>query len=264
LPAEIEAVCAKALTRDPDKRFATAAEFADALEHVAKSFDLIGTKREVSACVDEILASDLAERRAAVKAWLVEADPTRTPPPSSNLADVGGTVAGTAIPAVENSAARVRPSNRALSWGAAALAAGLAAAIGLVEREQLRAASLTPTPSAELTTTSAPQGSLQPEPVPPPATTSAGTSGVAPMTTAIESNAAPASEPPQLAPVATATAIAGPSATRSAPSVSSTPLVAIRPARPVGPPTHVTAPVTGAARSAPPSLPQDMVVNPYR
>ncbi|MGH7434154.1 MAG: serine/threonine protein kinase, partial [Polyangiaceae bacterium] len=77
IPPEIDAVVLKALTRDPDKRYATAADFADALEHAAELHGFIGTKREVSAAVEDVLGPDLSERRAAVRNWLVESDPNK-------------------------------------------------------------------------------------------------------------------------------------------------------------------------------------------
>jgi serine/threonine-protein kinase len=263
-PVEIEAVCVKALTRDPDKRFATAAEFADALEQAAKAFDLIGTRREVSACVDEILATDLAERRAAVKAWHVESDPNRTPPPSS-LSEVGGTAASTRMVAPESSASLVRPANRALSWSVTVLAAGMAAATGLVEWRQLRAAGPAAADAVrEVVTTTAPPAAPQEvvsqEVVPPRVASSAGPLPQAvPEPTVAESTAAAASEPaPPPVPTPTKTAVLS-----AAPSAPSAPLVAIRPARPVAAPAHVT-PAVPVTTPAPSSLPQDMVVNPYR
>jgi serine/threonine-protein kinase len=70
VPPEIEDVCMKALTRDPDARFATAVEFADALEKAGLALDLLGSHREVAACVKDIMGQDLSERRAGLRAWI--------------------------------------------------------------------------------------------------------------------------------------------------------------------------------------------------
>ncbi len=74
VPPEIEDVCMKALTRDPDARFATAAEFADALERAALALDLLGSHREVAACVKDIMGPDLSERRAGLRAWIGDSE----------------------------------------------------------------------------------------------------------------------------------------------------------------------------------------------
>jgi len=71
---EIDDVCMKALTRDPDTRYATAAEFADALEKTARALDLLGSHREVAACVNDILGADVKERRAELRAWLGDSE----------------------------------------------------------------------------------------------------------------------------------------------------------------------------------------------
>jgi serine/threonine-protein kinase len=86
---EIDEVCMRALTRDPDARFATAAEFADALERAARALDLLGSHREVAACVNDILGADIKERKAELRAWLGDSE-RRNGPPS---ADASGEIA---------------------------------------------------------------------------------------------------------------------------------------------------------------------------
>ncbi|MGE0322776.1 MAG: serine/threonine-protein kinase [Polyangiaceae bacterium] len=62
-PSALDAVVGKALARDPDERFASAADFAAELERVAEEYDLIGTFEEVSEAVEEAAGDILEERR---------------------------------------------------------------------------------------------------------------------------------------------------------------------------------------------------------
>jgi tRNA A-37 threonylcarbamoyl transferase component Bud32 len=79
----LDAVCMKALSRDLEHRFATAAEFSDALEHAARSLDLVGTHRDVALCMADVLGEDLSERRADLRAWLTEPGRRSLAPPDS-------------------------------------------------------------------------------------------------------------------------------------------------------------------------------------
>ncbi|MCB9587225.1 MAG: serine/threonine protein kinase [Polyangiaceae bacterium] len=62
-PSALDAVVGKALARDPDERFSSAADFAAELERVAEEYDLIGTFEEVSEAVEEAAGDILEERR---------------------------------------------------------------------------------------------------------------------------------------------------------------------------------------------------------
>ncbi|MBX3264625.1 MAG: serine/threonine protein kinase, partial [Labilithrix sp.] len=79
VPAALEAVCMRALERDVDKRFATAEEFADELERVARSLSCVGSVRDVAACLEEVFGSDLTQQRDAVRAWLARSEPSAAP-----------------------------------------------------------------------------------------------------------------------------------------------------------------------------------------
>ncbi len=87
VPREIEAVCMKALERDLEKRFATAAEFSEALEEAARSHGLLGTHREVAQCVADVLGPDLSERRSGLRAWIADTERRSLAPPADP--DVG-------------------------------------------------------------------------------------------------------------------------------------------------------------------------------
>ncbi len=76
LPAGIEAVVMKALERDPAKRFATASDFADALERAARAVRALGGPKDVAACLDSLMGADLTEQRAAVRTWLAQSEPS--------------------------------------------------------------------------------------------------------------------------------------------------------------------------------------------
>ncbi len=62
-PTALDTVVAKALARDPEERFNSAAEFAAELERVAEEYDLIATFEEVSDAVEEAAGDVLEERR---------------------------------------------------------------------------------------------------------------------------------------------------------------------------------------------------------
>lgn len=67
VPPELEAVVMTALEKDPDRRFATAAEFRDALESAARATGILATHAEVAAMVAERRKEPLATRRAAIR-----------------------------------------------------------------------------------------------------------------------------------------------------------------------------------------------------
>ena len=78
LPAGIEAVVAKALDRDPEKRYATAAEFASDLEKAARPLRAVGAPKDVAACLDALMGGELTEQRAAVRTWLAQSEPSKS------------------------------------------------------------------------------------------------------------------------------------------------------------------------------------------
>jgi serine/threonine-protein kinase len=87
VPRELDEICARALTRDLEKRFATAAEFADALENAARALDWLGSHREVAACIADLLGRDLSERRADLRAWIADTERRSLAPPAESSTD---------------------------------------------------------------------------------------------------------------------------------------------------------------------------------
>jgi eukaryotic-like serine/threonine-protein kinase len=77
---EVSAVVLRALDRDPNKRFATCAAFADALEGAAEARDKVSSPRELAAYVNEVLGQEIAQQRDNVRAWLAQSEPTGAAP----------------------------------------------------------------------------------------------------------------------------------------------------------------------------------------
>ncbi len=66
LPQVIEDVCLQALERDRDRRYATAARFADALK--AAAGDDVFTREQISAFVRDLVGEEIAHRRQLIEA----------------------------------------------------------------------------------------------------------------------------------------------------------------------------------------------------
>lgn len=72
VPLALGDVCMRALARDPDQRYGSAADFAEALEAVAKEVGAVGRPADVSAYVTRSAGADLSQRRARVRAVVDE------------------------------------------------------------------------------------------------------------------------------------------------------------------------------------------------
>ena len=77
LSSALSAVVMRALERVPDARFATCAQFADALEAAATGKERIATPRELAAYVSEVLGEEVAAQREAVRAWIARSEPSQ-------------------------------------------------------------------------------------------------------------------------------------------------------------------------------------------
>jgi serine/threonine protein kinase len=96
VPPALEAVCMKALEREPDARYATAQEFADDLEKAATSLACMGSVRDVAKMLDQVVGADLSQQREAVRAWLSRSEPSKRfskPPaqPAESVTRIEGT-----------------------------------------------------------------------------------------------------------------------------------------------------------------------------
>jgi eukaryotic-like serine/threonine-protein kinase len=254
IPRELDEICDRALTRDLDRRYATAAEFSDALENAARALDWLGSHREVAACVADVLGRDLSERRADLRAWIQDTERRSLMPPaepSDPSPQPKGAMVSVYVPplfdmgtlrgAAEGSqgAPRERRGFKGAALVAAIAIAGSAGALGLWHRPSTETASPPATPLPE------PGTSLSPA----PAGTAATVASVARM-------AAAAATAPDPAPDGAASG-AAPAPTQRPP------VVAV--ARPVRPPSGAghTPDATPPAKPAV-SVPQDMLYNPYR
>jgi len=74
---ELNDVVLRALDRNPDKRYASCAAFADALEAAATGRDGIATPRELAAYVSEVMGDEVSAQREAVRAWLAHSEPSQ-------------------------------------------------------------------------------------------------------------------------------------------------------------------------------------------
>lgn len=81
-PVAFDAVCLKALERDPNKRFASAAEMADALREAASKIGLRATRAQVAQWVSSSFSSELEARRAAIREAMRR---SRPPSPDESL-----------------------------------------------------------------------------------------------------------------------------------------------------------------------------------
>ncbi len=70
----ISATVMRALARDRDARFASAAQFADALEASAQGDVRPASARELSAYVQEVMGEEIARQREAVRLWLARTE----------------------------------------------------------------------------------------------------------------------------------------------------------------------------------------------
>jgi serine/threonine-protein kinase len=74
----LETVAMKSLERDPQKRFASAAVFADELEKAARNIHALASVREVAEYVQKVIGQEIAQQREVVRAWLAQSEPSRT------------------------------------------------------------------------------------------------------------------------------------------------------------------------------------------
>ncbi len=75
-PAALEKVLARALHRDREERYPTAAAFADDVERAVREVDAVGTHKDVAAYLYAVLGTEIAQQRDAVRTWIAR-DPSR-------------------------------------------------------------------------------------------------------------------------------------------------------------------------------------------
>ena len=77
LSTALSDVVLRALERNPDQRFASCAQFADALEAAATGKESIATPRELAAYVSETMGDEVSAQREAVRAWIARSEPSQ-------------------------------------------------------------------------------------------------------------------------------------------------------------------------------------------
>lgn len=80
LSTGVNAAVMKALARDPDSRFSSAEEMSAVLTETAEAANLLGSRREVGACVARLLGAGLAARRERLREWMAEHEEPMTMP----------------------------------------------------------------------------------------------------------------------------------------------------------------------------------------
>jgi hypothetical protein len=141
-PKMFDEVCQRALERDPEKRFESALEFAEALRQIAIAHRVLGSRVEVAHWVTSSFGNEFDERRKAIRDAAL-----RPPPPSGAIAGVpplpeitaptslpGATSHSVSVQVSGAAQAAAQPRRRALYAAAAALALLLTGVIWLVVR----------------------------------------------------------------------------------------------------------------------------------
>jgi len=114
LPLPLDTVCMKALEREPENRYASAAEFADELERVARSLGILSTTRDIATYVDGSIGAEISQQREVVRMWLSRSEPSRNDRPGPLAPE--DRRSGRALPEAATSSSDVsggRPSRRA-------------------------------------------------------------------------------------------------------------------------------------------------------
>jgi serine/threonine protein kinase len=97
---ELSAAVARALERDRDSRYASCAQFADAVEAAAQGRDGIASARELAAYVREVMGQEIEQQREAVRTWLARSEPSQVDPlslvaaPSSSVSAAAMSIPG--------------------------------------------------------------------------------------------------------------------------------------------------------------------------
>lgn len=236
-PAVCQAVM-RALDRDRQRRFASCAQFAEALEAAAEGSEHIASPRELAAYVQEVMGEEIEKQREAVRGWLLRIDPDREASISTGPRLVpSSSVSAVALPEAHLSASRPTladvprpaPSRSRLPW--LVLVAVLAGGTGYWGMRLIRNGAL-----AESTSTAAPLGSRAAAPTldPVPALRAPEVTATGPAADSATDSPAPV-EAPGGDGAARTEAAPAPSASASAPRpprASRTPVVVPRPRKP--------------------------------
>jgi serine/threonine protein kinase len=105
LSPELSGVVMRALDRSPDQRFASCAQFADALEAAATGREGIATPRELAAYVSEVLGDEVSAQREAVRAWIARSEPSQVDAASGTTLSSSVSAAAMSLSGIDHSQA---------------------------------------------------------------------------------------------------------------------------------------------------------------
>ncbi len=77
VPRGISDVVMKALEREPDARWSTCSEMADALEDAAAQTNDVAAPRDLQAYIAQVMGAEIQQHREAVRAWIAKSDSAR-------------------------------------------------------------------------------------------------------------------------------------------------------------------------------------------
>ncbi|HEX8792077.1 MAG TPA: serine/threonine-protein kinase [Polyangiaceae bacterium] len=178
VPGAIAEVTAKALERDAARRFASAAEMADALEQAARACGAVASAKEVGTLVSDLCGEEIESRREAVRDAVRAVTrggvmATRSSPGEGTAPSAGaGTM--TATTTVVDTSSKRRPRGVVVALAAAVGAIAVAGAVIGLRRATPQAAQTTTamsapppadvTPSASTASSASPVASDAPPP----------------------------------------------------------------------------------------------------
>ncbi|HTR51384.1 MAG TPA: serine/threonine-protein kinase [Kofleriaceae bacterium] len=165
---ELDAVCMRALERDPARRFATAQQMEDALRSAAAG--ALATRRDVGEWVARSFANELAERRQAARHGAIPRGATS--PGSMRVPAIAPVIAPAIVPEIVPAIAPAMPPaprrRRAALWAIPAVGV-LAGTLVLALRATPTAPQPAPAPTATAIAPVAPVAAVAPASVPAPA-----------------------------------------------------------------------------------------------
>jgi eukaryotic-like serine/threonine-protein kinase len=170
VPPELDEICARALSRNPDDRFSTALAFLDALERAGRGLGEIASHREVGVAVEALVGTQVRSVRESLREFL----PAR-PASSPEIAEKSGSPATDArastVRAVMTDDARVSTARnsrvRASVVGGVLLIVVLIAGVELLRTRSPKGAAAAPSGAAPTVLEETPMAIDVPDPAPP-------------------------------------------------------------------------------------------------
>jgi serine/threonine-protein kinase len=222
----------RALERNRDRRYGSAAELADAIERAALSNEGIASTRDVASFVSSMMGEEIAQQRDAVRAWLARSEPSQVASLMPPAAPSSVSVAAMSFPGADTLGAlddsMIRRSFAPRSKRAAAIVGGIGLlALAGVGGFVVARSSEAPAPAPILVPVVAPAAAppaLASAAVTPPPPAPAVSAAAAPTSLASAVAAAAAASASDKAPLPARPAAVVPTAARLAPAPAVAPL----------------------------------------